>query len=234
MQRRTQRKGEEAAPVSAPPPGGARRVRLTLEAALLYLGGPLAIHYAVVNWHMRVFALLALALPFLLLILWLDGDLDRRVFRLKGVSGQLRSVLLTFLALGPLIAAGTWLLLPGAFLSLPRYRPELWTMIVLLYPFVSALPQELLYRVLFFHRFRPLFGERATLAVVANAGLFAFAHVIFGSPVSVAGSFGLGLLLAWRYENRRAFWPIWLEHALYGDLAFTVGLGRYFYLSAGG
>ncbi|WP_224405149.1 CPBP family intramembrane glutamic endopeptidase [Afifella sp. IM 167] len=229
-----EREGAETEPVASRIGNARRRVRLAGEAALVYLGAPLAIHYAVVNWQMRVFALLALALPFLLLALWLDGRFDRRILRLEGTAGRLRAVGATFLVLAPLIALGTWLVLPHAFLSLPRTRPELWAMIVCFYPFVSALPQELLYRVLFFQRFRPLFGPHPAVAIGANASLFAFAHVIFGSWVSVAGAFGLGLLLAWRFERGRAFWPIWLEHALYGNLAFTVGLGRYFYLSAGG
>ncbi|WP_169738476.1 CPBP family intramembrane glutamic endopeptidase [Afifella pfennigii] len=219
----------------APPPGPARRARLTAEAALLYLGGPLAIHYGVVVWNLRVFVLLAAALPVLALILWLDGSFDRRhAFHIGGTGRHFRRVLLTFLLAAPLIALFTYGLFPGRFLSLPRFRPELWLLILAFYPFVSAAPQELLYRVLFFHRYRTLFGGHRAVAILANAGLFGFAHIIFGSAVSVAGSFALGLLLAWRYETSRSFWPVWLEHAFYGALAFTIGLGGFFYLSAGG
>ena len=37
------------------------------------------------------------------------------------------------------------------------------------------------------------------LAVVANAALFAFAHVIFESWITIAVSFLGGLIFAWRY-----------------------------------
>ena len=39
----------------------------------------------------------------------------------------------------------------------------------------------------------------------------------------------MALLFAWRYQSSRSYWALVLEHALYGNLIFTVGLGRYFY-----
>ena len=50
-----------------------------------------------------------------------------------------------------------WLLVPGQALALPRRAPGLWVAILALYPFLSALPQELIFRVLFFRRYGGLF-----------------------------------------------------------------------------
>lgn len=37
-----------------------------------------------------------------------------------------------------------------------------------------------------------------------------------------------GLALAWSFERERALLPVALEHALYGALLFTIGLGPWF------
>jgi hypothetical protein len=67
-----------------------------------------------------------------------------------------------------LVAAGTaviaavlvWWLVPRQALALPRQATGLWLMILVLYPVVSALPQELLFRPLFFRRYGSLFPDR--------------------------------------------------------------------------
>ena len=101
--------------------------------------------------------------------------------------------------------------------------------IMLLYPLLSVIPQELIYRTFFFHRYGPLFGEARWLAIAVNGLLFGFAHVIFGSYVSIVLTAFLGCLVAWRYDETRSFWAVWLEHSLYGCLVFTIGLGHYFF-----
>jgi CAAX protease family protein len=42
-------------------------------------------------------------------------------------------------------------------------------------------------------------------------------------------SFIGGLIFAYRFARTRSFFAVWLEHALYGDLIFTIGLGRFFF-----
>jgi membrane protease YdiL (CAAX protease family) len=96
-----------------------------------------------------------------------------------------------------------------------------------------VIPQELIYRTFFFHRYGPLFGEARWLAVAVNGLLFGFAHIIFGSYVSIVLTALLGFLIAWRYERTRSFWGAWLEHTIYGCLIFTIGLGRYFFTGIG-
>jgi membrane protease YdiL (CAAX protease family) len=101
--------------------------------------------------------------------------------------------------------------------------------VVLVYPVLSALPQELVYRVFFFHRYGALFGERRWLAIAVNGALFGFGHIVIGNGIAITLSAALGLVLAYRYLYARSLWAIWLEHTLYGTLAFTIGIGRYFF-----
>lgn len=112
---------------------------------------------------------------------------------------------------------------------LPREEPALWAHIVLLYPFLSALPQELVYRTFFFHRYRALFvNER--MMILANAALFAFGHVPFRNWIAITVSFAAGLLWAGTYLRSRSLPVVAIEHSLYGNLAFTIGVGDYFLL----
>jgi uncharacterized protein len=90
--------------------------------------------------------------------------------------------------------------------------------------------------VLYFHRYAPLFGSHGLAAVAFNAVLFAFMHATlfaYGSTPfngqTVAISFVGGLIFAYRFYSTRSFWAVALEHSLYGDLIFTVGLGMFFF-----
>lgn len=98
---------------------------------------------------------------------------------------------------------------------------------MVLYPLLSVLPQEFLFRAFFFHRYQPLFGEGAGI-VLASALAFGFVHIIFGNWLAVVLSFFGGLLFATTYRLNRSMPLVWLEHALFGNLIFTIGLGRYF------
>ena len=207
-----------------------RRMRLLIELGLIFLLAPLLIRYAIYEWRIPLPVVLQpLLIGLILFLLWdptfrLTRELNRSID-----ARELLSILGIFAVAGSAITAFVWLRLPEVFLGLPMHRPGLWAMIMVLYPLLSVIPQELIYRTFFFHRYGPLFGNARWLAIVTNGLLFGFAHIIFGSYVSIALTSVLGLLIAWRYENTRSFWSAWLEHSLYGCLIFSIGLGRYFF-----
>jgi membrane protease YdiL (CAAX protease family) len=64
--------------------------------------------------------------------------------------------------------------------------------------------------------------------VFASSVVFAFAHIIFASALTVLLSFIGGLLLSHTYLRSRSLWLVSIEHAVLGDLIFTVGLGAWF------
>ena len=103
-----------------------------------------------------------------------------------------------------------------------------WLIGLVLYPLISAWPQELVYRVFFFHRYGPLFGSRAVL-VAANALAFGALHLVYASPVAPLLSVAAGALLASTYARTQTLAPVWLEHSLYGLAVFALGLGGYFF-----
>ena len=92
----------------------------------------------------------------------------------------------------------------------------------------SVLPQEVLYRVFFFERYRPLFGRGAGL-VAASALVFGFGHIIFHNWLAVPLTLLGGWLFARSYRRTSSLLLIFIEHTLYGCAIFTIGYGEFFY-----
>lgn len=117
---------------------------------------------------------------------------------------------------------------PQTFLLPGRRQPGLLLLIILLYPILSALPQEIVFRALFFRRYGVLLPGLKT-AILFNAALFALAHLMYWNWVVAGMTFAGGLVFAWVYEARRSFAMAVLLHAVAGWIIFSLGLGIYFY-----
>lgn len=110
--------------------------------------------------------------------------------------------------------------------------PRMWGgysviwVIALFYPFVSALPQEIVFRPLFFRRYGGLF-ERGGLWV--NSAIFSLAHLMYWSWIVAAMTFVGGYVFAWSYERRGNFPEAMVAHSVAGVVLFAVGMGAYFY-----
>jgi membrane protease YdiL (CAAX protease family) len=124
-------------------------------------------------------------------------------------------------------------LAPHAFLWMPWGATGLWLMIMVLYPLLSAAPQELIYRTLFFERYGRLFRSDGH-AIAVNAALFGLGHLFFLNPFTIAATALAGAGFAWAYLRGRSTLLAWTLHALAGQIVFTLGLGRFFYHGAVG
>jgi membrane protease YdiL (CAAX protease family) len=128
-------------------------------------------------------------------------------------------------------AALALLLAPDRFLGLVAERPGLWLAIMTLYPPLSALPQEIIYRSLFFERYGGLFAsDRARIAV--NGALFGLGHLFFLHPVTIATTALGGAAIGWAYLRGRSLPLAVVLHAVAGNAIFTAGLGAFFYHGA--
>lgn len=112
--------------------------------------------------------------------------------------------------------------------GLINYRPELIPFLLILYPILSALPQELIFCSYFFKRFEIFFGNK-TMIVGASAVMFAYAHILYINPVAPFLSLFGGLIFASTYLKTRSLALVTIEHGLYGNFLFLIGLGYYFY-----
>ncbi len=115
------------------------------------------------------------------------------------------------------------------FLELPRYRPNLWLMIMLFYPLFSVIPQELIWRYHLLEQMKPILPSKH-LRIFVSSFAFGWMHVIYGHYFSVISTIILGWILCiMYYRSGKSIWPIWLIHAIAGQTVFTFGLGEYFY-----
>lgn len=141
---------------------------------------------------------------------------------------ELARLFMRFLPLAFALICFTYLTIPERLFNFPRERPQLWAMVMLLYPLLSVVPQELIFRSFFFRRYAPLFGE-GRMMTVASALAFGWVHVLLLNWVAVVFSIVGGWLFADTYRKTKSLAATSLEHALYGNLIFTLGLGYYFY-----
>lgn len=207
-----------------------RRAWLAVELLALYVAAPVVLYSLIHQYRIPLFKLMLPLSVLFILLLTLQHTFSWRETLRTGISRRdAAGIAAVFIVAAPLLAAYAWMTGQQRFLMLPRTAPYIWAMVMVLYPLISVTAQELIYRVFFFHRYRPLFVHDGQAVIMLNAVLFSFGHIIFGTLPSLVISFFGGLLFAWRYEHTRSFWAVVIEHALYGNLIFSLGLGRHFY-----
>ena len=202
------------------------------EVVILFVGLPVA--YALSPWRPAMFAVLwAFAIPCFVWLLFQRGFDRRKLWNARPLRRELPRIMVRFIIFGSLLLLGIYYYLPDElWLRLPREMPRLWAMIMLLYPWFSVYPQGIIARVFFFERYEPLFGAGRWM-IIASAVAFSIMHIIFLQP-EIAMSLTLlgGLLFAWTYWRTQSALCAMIEHALYGMLIFTSGLGWYFFAGA--
>ena len=137
----------------------------------------------------------------------------------------LRVTALNFLVIAAVTTAFVYFTEPSKLFYVPLNRPELFGIILMIYTFLSVWPQEIIYRTFFFERYQTLFPNR-NFAILINATLFSLAHIFFRNTLVIVLTFMGGILFAWPYLRFRSTLLVSLEHAIYGNWLFTVGMGE--------
>ena len=210
-----------------------RSVFLLFELAAVFGAVPLLIYLKVLpNWPIPF--LLVVALWAYAMLKW-DGTFDLpgslRLSRVN-VNDRIWPLLLRDVCLMGLLGLVIWWFKPELLFSLIKRQPILWAAIMILYPLISVIPQEVLFRGYFFHRYGPLFGGRLGM-IAASALAFGWVHIIFGNWISVALTTVGGVLFGATYRRSGSLLLACLEHALFGNFIFTIGIGRFFVPAAG-
>jgi membrane protease YdiL (CAAX protease family) len=205
----------------------ARLLLLALEFAAVFVVVPQLIYYRRIPNLPIPYLLITAILAFL--VLWSDPG-----FKLSRLAawGNFRPFLYSVLIRDAVCLVGlgiaVHLLAPQLLFSLIRSSPRLWAFIFLLYPLFSVYPQELLYRAFFFHRYQPLFGNGWGM-VIASALAFGFVHIIFRNWLAVGLCLIGGFLFSLTYQKSGSLLLACLDHAIFGNFLFTIGLGQFFY-----
>ena len=164
---------------------------------------------------------------------WCIGSLPREsrvvLWDLRPLKKCAGRIVARFVVGALVLTAATYVLVPHRFMALPRHNPRLWLLICVLYPLLSVFPQEVIYRAFFFDRSpHVLPGVEGPWLLALNVALFGFAHIVFGNVWAPVLSAAGGLLFASTYLKSRSVMCAALEHALWGNLIFTIGLGPLF------
>lgn len=120
---------------------------------------------------------------------------------------------------------------PARMFDMLLHRPDFVPYLMIAYPVLSAWPQELIFCSFFFERYTPFFKSDWS-KIIASALVFAYAHMLFLNWVAPLLSFIAGVLFAITFSKTRSLAMVTIEHALYGDALFLIGLGHYFYSGA--
>lgn len=181
-----------------------------------------------------VFPVLLLTFVSMFLFLRLDPTFDnQRLWGWKRFQGDFRRIITQFIYAASLLLMLTWVLawhtdiMPvERFLYLPREVPILMLFITMLYPWVSAYPQEITHRAFFFHRYRSIIGQ-GKLAFVLNVLTFSWLHITMWNWIALIMTVPAGILFAYTYLKSRSALAAGFEHAIYGIWVFFCGLGYF-------
>jgi membrane protease YdiL (CAAX protease family) len=201
---------------------------LLAEMLALTVGFPLAImHFHLIRYMLPI--LWIVAIYCLIVHRKTTGQRLRDVWRLRDITRADLGRMFMMLGISAVfIGAATYALLPEKLFSFVSERPAFWALVMVMYPLISVLPQEIIFRLYFFERYKPIFQSREAM-ILASGLAFGFAHIIFENWVAPLLCAVGGILFALTYSRKRVLSLVSLEHALYGDFIFTIGLGYYFY-----
>jgi uncharacterized protein len=206
------------------------RVILALEFGVLFFVLPTLFMLRIVRPPLILF-LCIFAAACLVYLLRRQGFERRRLWNAAAIPRHIGWSFAVFAASAGVMSGIVYVVMPERFMEMPLSRPQLWIVIMIFYPLFSVYPQEIIFRVFMFERYRDLFPTRWAM-IGASAVAFGYGHIIFESAISVLLTLLGGILFAKTYYESRSTLMVSIEHALYGCFVFTVGLGIYFYTGA--
>lgn len=136
-----------------------------------------------------------------------------------------KQVLVKFTIVAVITVIYVYLIDETKLFCVPKNGPILWITILFVYTFFSVWPQEVIYRTFFFERYRRFFSD-SRLLIFVNAVVFCLAHLFFRNVLVTVLTFIGGLLFAYTYYKTKSTILVSIEHALYGNWLFTVGMGE--------
>lgn len=197
---------------------------LVLELLFFYVFVPFLASIFFDGW-LKVIPLVLIAVFFLALLLN-DSNFDNRILfrfdRLYVVKSLTRVMLISLLLLW-----FTYWIFPDLFFHYPVQNLKRYLITLVIYPIASVIPQEIIYRVYFFHRYKAIVPEKFLLWL-SNAIIFGLTHMIYENWVAPIATFLVSWIFIYNYYQTKSLLNVSLEHYFYGLVMFTVGFGYYF------
>ncbi|WP_051205249.1 CPBP family intramembrane glutamic endopeptidase [Salinimicrobium xinjiangense] len=197
---------------------------LVLEFIIFYVFFPFFANHFLDGWW-KIVPLFLIAI-FFLILLFKDPRFNRRNLTRfdRSYLGQsiTRMIIITILLIW-----FTWWIYPDLFFMYPVENFNSYVLTFFLYPIASVLPQEIIYRVYYFHRYKQLIPEKYLL-MFSNAFIFGLTHFIYANWVAPIATFLAGWIFIYNYYKTRSLLNVSLEHYFYGLIMFTIGFGYFF------
>lgn len=208
-----------------------RPAQLTMEFGTCFIGFPAFL----AMFGMRAGLLLWLWMTLLICVYWLYKHRQwtpQVEWNSAAIAPHIKRIMLRFGPFGLAMILFTWWHDPSRLFDLPRTNPIGWAALMVFYPLMSVIPQEIIFRSFIHRRYPSLFTTRFMLILVSGL-TFGWVHVVMNNWVAVAFSTIGGILFADTYERSRSLALTCLEHSIYGCFVFTIGMGWYFYHANG-
>lgn len=196
---------------------------LILEFFIIFILIPISFAISYPIWLKALITLLGLVY-----IIYVLLRVERIRFTIKkGIEWRAfwRRILITFVIIASITTGFVSLVAPDKLFFVPLNKPGLFVIIIFVYTFLSVWQQEVIYRTFFITRYQRLFQSKALLVFV-NAIVFSLAHIFFKNTLVLVLTFIGGLLFALTYLKFRSTTLVSIEHALYGNWLFAVGMGQ--------
>lgn len=196
--------------------------KLAIELLLLFVIYPIVLSIPNITLIKIIYTVLVA-----LYVFYLTYKYRRIVFKLrKQIQPHQfwKSTLFKLLAISIASVAYLYIVNPELVFNPIKTNISLWIKMLLVYAFISVVPQEYIYRVFFFGRYRKLFNNHKLL-IAANVFTFSLAHLFFHNALVILMTLIGGLLFAITYSKTKSLLWVSAEHAIYGGWLFTAGLG---------
>lgn len=198
-----------------------------LELAVLYLVIPALVLLLVPSQDIWLMTILCLMGAFCLLVLLKDAHFKRfRLWHTDKFYHHIYQSLKLFVPAAVILTVVVYWFAPNVLFILPREQLGMWLMILVIYPVISVIPQELIFRTYFFHRYKNIIPSKNARWLLSTL-LFAFAHMVYGNWLAVILSGIGGAIFGYRYLKTRSTLVVVVEHTLWGSYLFTLGLGSF-------
>ena len=172
-------------------------------------------------------ASIVIAFAYLLVVLFKSKTIKFKIERSIHWATFLKITALKLIVIAILTTGYVFVMQPSSLFCVPLSNPALWVTILLVYSFLSVWPQEIIYRTFFFNRYGHFFNDKRLLILV-NAIVFSLAHLLLRNALVIVLTFIGGLLFAYTFKKTKSTTLVSIEHALYGNWLFTVGMGQMF------
>ena len=103
------------------------------------------------------------------------------------------------------------------------------SILLLFYLFFSVIPQEIIFRFLFFYRYKDCFNRNEILLL--NSLVFCFCHIIYFDIYILILSFFGSLLFSFNYMKNKSLLLVTIEHFLIGQTLIILGFFNNFNFS---